>query len=134
VSRTASLVDAIGAGEESAMLISTASDPNLWQVYPVLEGMVSRRNVSRLSTLTGHARAQLRARRLPTAIPTLTVRAARPAVGSYITGDTVRVVIDDGPVQVNALHRIESYRVSVGEDDAEQVSVTFIDRSATDDG
>src|SRR5690606_10808394 len=53
-------VDAIGAGEGTAMLISTAQDTNmLTQGYPLLDGVVSHKDVSRASTLQGHAEARL---------------------------------------------------------------------------
>lgn len=115
---------ATGAGEGSAKVRRAASDPNLIDVYPLVEARGAWSTVSRPGTLTDHARRRLALDSRPARVPQLVVRAdAEPALGAYIVGDTVDVAIDDGWAQIDGPHRIIGRTINVDAAGAETVTL-----------
>lgn len=92
----ANSVMAIGAGEGLDMLRATRTDLDALDLgYPLLEEGVSYKDVKVQATLTGHAQAELDARRRPISLPKATVLLdSDPALGTYDLGDeaTLRVL------------------------------------------
>lgn len=97
---------AIGLGQGATMLRSSSSIPALLDAgYPLLEYLDSYKNVGVQAELDGHAMADVRARAYfdadPThvsgvTLPEIYARAdADPVLGSYGTGDDVRLRISD---------------------------------------
>lgn len=88
-----------GAGNNVSQLQSTASAPGLLDAgYPLLESTRAYADVSLQATLDSRTQAELLIRDNPVVIPELQVRADRePFLGSYITGDDVRVRIAGDP-------------------------------------
>lgn len=107
------VVDALGAGDGPAMVIASADDPSL---VPVMDGVVTLKDVTEWHTLQHHALTRLMAKRQAREGLTLTVRPTPEAVvGTFIEGDTVRAKVDDGIVQVDKPMRIYAYGVSVSD-------------------
>jgi len=88
----------IGLGQGATMLRSSSSVTSLLDVgYPLLEYLDSYKNVGTQSDLNAHAQADVIARANPVILPEIYVRAdADPVLGSYGTGDDVRLRINDG--------------------------------------
>lgn len=119
-------VDAVGQGEGSSMLVSTAADPSAHPSYPRLDGIESRKSVRRTATLTRHAEERLRRHRRPPAIPKLKLDPdAIPTFGSWQLEDEARVVIDDGYTQVDGTYRIVAWEMELDADGSESVSITL---------
>ncbi len=125
-------VDAIGAGEGAAMLISTAEDANVLNIgYPVLDGTTSHKDVTQSATLLAHAERRLTNLRLPVSIPTLSLRVTEEGeVGSFIEGDECLVRADDGYVQFDNYFRVVDYLVDVSNEGDETIDVTFAESEA----
>jgi hypothetical protein len=122
----ATTVDAMGAGEGDARLISTVSDPSLIGVYPLLDDVVSNTDVSIRATLDGYARQRLTRGRSPIVIPSIDVDPSRdPVIGSYVPGDIVTVRGGYGLVTINGQFRITSYSVKVDDSGGEVASLSF---------
>lgn len=132
--KQANLVEALGAGDGDAMLITTSVDTSQLAVYPLLEDTISRKDVSMASTLQAHADAELKNRSRPVAtLPTLLARPAAPdtTLGSFITGDSLTVRGSDGWISVDERMRIMSWEVSVDENGKETVAIAFAQEDAT---
>ncbi len=131
--RSARVVDALGAGDGANMLISTAARTDLIDAgYPLTAETLAFKDVQVQATLDGHANAQVNAR---AATPTFLTVSIDPddidgGLGHWITGDDVQVRISDdnfpatsaGP-GYSAYHRILSYKVSF--DPGERVDVVL---------
>lgn len=123
----ANSIDALGAGEGTAMLISNATDTALLATYPLLEDAVSYKDVVVPSTLASWAAGELATRRTPVeTIPTLV---AHPGVdievGQIITGDEVRVrALNTGGFlnTLDSIFRVLSWDVAVDDNGKETLS------------
>jgi hypothetical protein len=136
--RYANVVHLLGAGDGARALRSTRlatgeifppSDSGLGM--PIVEDVVSRTDVIRASTLASMADSTLASRARPVVVPEITVRAdADPIFGSYVTGDSCRVLIQPGvsprfPQGLDVLRRIVGWQVNVSDEGAETVRVTL---------
>lgn len=127
----ANLIDVIGAGAGADMLIATVSDASVLATYPLLEDVVSYKDVTETGTLTAHGNAELAARATPVeAVPSISQGGADTGLGSYITGDEVTVRGHDGYVDVDDRMRITQFEVGVDDQGGETVSVSL--QPATD--
>lgn len=113
----ATLVDAVGEGEESAMLISTARDSS--GLYPRFDSAPAWKDVSQAGTLQAHADGYLEENRDPIAVPSVTLRGLEPDPRELRLGDTVGVFTDFGAVTYRGRGRIMSVSWSVGTDEPE---------------
>jgi hypothetical protein len=96
----ANSIHAIGAGEGTDMLITTATDTSeIDQGYPLIEDTISHKDVSVTSTLVSHAQAEIRRRAAEGSTWQLLVDPDDTSVpfGSWTVGDDVRVIIPDDP-------------------------------------
>lgn len=120
--RMADLSDAVGAGEGDDMLVATSTATAVLDAgWPLLEQVVSYKDVRITDTLAEHADADLEAAATPVTIPSMTVRGdADPVVGSYRPGDDCRIVITDDrfPAGLDTYARIVGFEVQppTGED------------------
>jgi hypothetical protein len=123
--RQANIIDGLGAGEGDATLITTVSDLSVAPPYPLLEDVVTYKDVSVSATLQAASMAELVARSTPVErLPSLTARAGPDTdLGSFITGDTVTARGADGFLSVDQLMRITNYEVSVNQNGREAVAV-----------
>ena len=123
--RQANLVDGIGSGEGDQMLVATASDLTLVPPYPLLEEIITFKDVSEVATMAAKAQSALAAHKTPLErLPTLLAHASPDVgVGTFITGDTVRVRGEDGFFSVDELMRITNYQVVVDENGGETISI-----------
>lgn len=132
--RQANQVDAFGVGEGDSMLIATAADTTQLAQYPLLEGVVTFKDTDTIGMLQAQAAMALTNLARPVAqVPTLLARQGNPdtGLGSFITGDSVRVRASDGWVDVDERMRIMEWSASVDQDGREQVSVAFAQEEAT---
>lgn len=131
---------AVGTGTGTAGLTSSASTAALIDAgYPLLEGVQSYKDVTDQARLDAHARADASAYSEPLTIAAVTVvGSVDPVVGSYITGDDIRLRITDkrfnlghradgsliGP-GIDTFKRIVGYQVTPGDDTLELVQMSL---------
>lgn len=133
----ANRVVATGAGEGTSMLTATGVDSYQYLPlasggpgYPVLEAVSSWKDISVKANLVDRANAAVAARSTTTTLPSLVVRAdLDPVLGSYITGDAARFVVEPRqsprhPDGLDTYIRIMGWDVTV--DDAGLESVTLL--------
>lgn len=123
--RQANVLDGLGAGEGSSMLIATVSDLSVVPPYPLLEDVVTYKDTSVATTLQLSALGELVARSTPVErLPTLLAHAGPDTViGSFITGDTVTVRGTAGYLSVDQQMRITNYEVTVDQNGREAVGL-----------
>lgn len=118
-------VEIRGAGEGAAALTYTAEDATSFTTTPLLETVESFTDVSEVATLTAKAQHRLNLGRSPLVIPTIKVDPdGDPPLGSYFTGDRVRVRGRLGILDLDADFIITSVEVSAGPS-AETVGLSF---------
>jgi len=127
-SRAANCVHGVGAGEGDSMLRSSVTRTDRLDAgYPLLEEVLSLKDVSVQSTLAAHVVDRVAAYASPVTLPRIRVIGDQdPVVGSYICGDEVRIVLDPCPRfpdGVDTYRRIVAYDVSVSETTAETVEL-----------
>lgn len=122
----ANQIDVIGSGDGAGMLIATVSDLSEVPPYPLLEDVLSYKDVTVLDTLTGHGNASLAARTTPVeTIPTIAQFGPDTGLGSYITGDEVTIRGDAGFIDLDQRVRIIEIAVKVDEESSEQVDIAL---------
>lgn len=115
---------AVGAGEGERQITSSVQDPNLLGVLPLVEASGSWIDVSVQATLNAHANRELQLNKRASILPSFTLNPdAEPRWGTYLVGDTVRVVVDDGWVQIDGFYRIVGRSLAVDEDGVETSKV-----------
>lgn len=120
----ANRIDILGAGDGPAMLIATATDMAAAPPYPLLEDVLTYKDISVPATLLGHGVAAVTTRALPVeTLPTVARAGPDTGVGSFITGDEITVRGEDGYVVVDDRMRIISIGVNVAADGGENVVV-----------
>lgn len=125
----ANLIDALGQGSLTALLIGTAADTTELGVYPLLEDTVSYPTVSVPATLNAHAAATLASRRLPVeTLPTLVSHGTTDLqIGAFRTGDELEVRAKDttGFISLDSLYRVAAWTVSVNDDGKETIAFSL---------
>lgn len=118
---------ALGAGEGDGMLIATSADPASLSAYPLLQAASSHKDVSVFDTLADHARAELRAAVLGTETLSVEVLPSEvdAALGSFITGDEIKVRGGKGYLALDAFYRVTSYGVKVDSSGREVLQATL---------
>lgn len=136
--RAANKVFATGSGEGNSMLRTAAADTSqLTGIayggagYPLLEDVIRYKDVSVKTTLAGLAAQRLTQVAKPVVLPQITVRADRdPVFGSYITGDSCRIIIPPNtsprfPDGLDTFRRIIAWDVTVSDEGNEEVKLTL---------
>lgn len=128
-------VHAIGAGEGDAMLLTTVADSNQVGTFPLLEGVLVAKDISAMPTLLDHAQARLQRRRMPGATPAVYLKPGDPStqVGSFMTGDEIKLTGGDGFCTFDQYFRIDTWEVDLSDEGKERVRVEFIDATKVDE-
>jgi hypothetical protein len=122
----ANQIDVIGAGDGPAMLIETVADSTHLDLYPLLEDVLTYKDVNQTATLIGHGNVALAARATPLeTVPTVTQSGPEIGLGSYITGDEVTVRGSDGYIDVEERSRIIEISVDVDDQGGESVGLNL---------
>ena len=131
--RIANSLTAVGSGDADNQLLAPTSDPGLLVSYPLLEDVTVYSDVTVMSTLIDHAAQDLRARRTSVEEIEIEVRVddLDGALGTIVTGDTVRMRASHGFIQLDQLMRVMSRRVSIDENGHETMSCTLAGLEAT---
>lgn len=124
-------VVAIGAGDGTDALIREAVDMStITAGWPLLQSVITHKDVSVPDTLLGWAQGTLSALSSPAAIPEVTVLAgSEPSIGAWIVGDQAKFVFGSDPQHPDArfptrtelLYRIVGYDAIPGNEGQETV-------------
>jgi hypothetical protein len=106
-----------GAGADTSRLLSEQTTEARRGVYPITDTQANLSSVVEQGTLADGTAAQLARSDHPTVLPTIEVDPdLDPVWGTYGTGDTVHVRIDDGYASTDAAHRILGYKMDADRD------------------
>lgn len=108
----ATLVDAIGSGEEEDMLIASVQDPA--DIYPEFDATPAWKDVTQSGTLYEHAYGYLTDYQEPFATPQVSVFGLEPSPLLLRKGDTIGVAVNFGAVTYNGRARIIGVSWSAG--------------------
>ena len=115
-----------GEGDGAAALLVTATNANLLGVYPMVENLYAANDVKNTATLDDYAQRGLDLGKQPVVIPTVQLDGnVEPHIGSYITGDQVRVRASYGLLNIDATYRITSWKVAVANVGSETIDLTL---------
>lgn len=119
---------ATGAGEADAQLQSPTANPGAWSNYPYYVGKSSYSDVSEQGTLDSHASQDLSTASQPA--ETISVQVLPDDIdatlGTFSTGDTVRVMAHDGFVDLDQFMRVQTRSVTVDKNGAETMKVDLV--------
>lgn len=122
----ANTIDIIGAGDGASMLIATVTDTSAVPPYPLLDDVLTYKDVTLVGTLEGHGDAALAARATPVeTIPTIAQFGPDTGLGSYITGDEATIRGTAGFINVEQRVRIIEISVKVDEQSSEQAVIAL---------
>jgi hypothetical protein len=121
----------LGAGSGPAMAVGSAADTSLLaDGWPVMIAIVSRKDIVDPAFLTEYAQGDLAIYGEPAQVTQVVVRADRdPVLGSYKTGDDVRLRINDARFPAPGLDqilRVQKIAVAVADDGTETVTLDLI--------
>ena len=102
----ATLIDALGSGETSGMLIATAIDTS--GIYPQFDAAPGFTQETLLSVLQEDADGYLDNHQEPTAIPSIDIYGGTPAPENLQLGDEITADIDHGAVVYRGPARVEA--------------------------
>lgn len=115
-----------GEGDGSDALLTTATNATLLNVYPMVESLYVASGVTRSDTMNEFAQRGLDLGKQPVVIPTVQLDGGvEPHIGSYVTGDQVRVRASYGLLNIDDTYRITSWGVSVSQVGSENVNLTL---------
>lgn len=123
--KTTNLLDALGQGDATSMLIGTAVDTSGLSTYPLLEDTSPHKDVNDQTLLNAVAAGDLNRNRLPRETPILSKDATTwPDLGAFQEGDAGLFTVSDGWISVNSYQRIQGFTVNVGDEGQETMSLT----------
>lgn len=119
-----------GAGSGPTMPVGQSDDaPLIYAGWPLMYGIVSRKDITSVDALNAYAAGDADLYSSPGLAAELHVRAdLDPVLGTYLTGDDIRVRIVDPrfPNGIDTFLRIQDIKVTVSDDGAEDVTITAI--------
>lgn len=117
---------AVGSGEGIDMLYSSAHNMQSQEKYGLCQGVMSKPDVIILDTLTGYAQGGVSEFGEPTNINALKMMITNdPPMGSFETGDEIRVKVNEKWLSFDKYLRIKKISVDVNTEELEEVSVEF---------
>jgi len=117
---------AVGSGEGIDLLYLVAHNMQSQEKYGLMQGINSHPDVIILDTLAGYAQGEVNEYGEPTSIINLTATVTNdPPMGSYETGDEIRVKISKGWVNFDKYLRIKKISIDVDSKGKETVRVEF---------
>lgn len=126
-SNMANQIIGIGAGVGSDLLTSTRNaDATVQSNYKIRQKTISRKEVSVSATLQDHTDNELALNQVQQVILSLKYKGnLEPSLGSYLVGDSVKVRIKHGIVQVDQFYRVYGIKVKINDEEDEEIDLTF---------
>lgn len=120
-------VIALGAGEGSSMLTSVRNASTyLQETYKLRQGLISYKDVEKQDTLDEHGDKELAQKSAQQQIIGLKTKGnLQPVLGSYSVGDSPRVKVNYGLVNVDDFYRLYGQEVAISDEDDEDITLLF---------
>lgn len=124
-----------GSGQDDAILTAEAVDASMEYpagAYPLMETSEHYRDVSEQATLNAHAQRDLRAASIVgQTVNVEVVESVDTTIETVGEGDTVRLIADDGFVQLDDYMRVVSKTVSVNANGFPTMKMTLVNEAAS---
>ena len=115
-----------GEGDGEDAITVTATNATLLGSYPLVESLYVASGVTRTTTADEYAQRGLDMGGLPVVIPTVLMSGdSEPRIGSYTTGDRVRVRATHGLLNLDDTFRIIAWSVVINNTGSEQARLTL---------
>ncbi len=126
-SEMANRVIVLGEGQGTEMKTSTRNaSSSIQSAYKIREKLLMFKDVKETATLDDHGDKELSLRQTQQQIIGLTTKGnLEPYFGSYTIGDSVRVKIKYGFINLDSLFRIYGIRVNISDEDNEDIELIF---------
>jgi hypothetical protein len=122
----ANQVIVLGAGEGSSMVTAMVENTALQAIYKKRQTILYHKEIIGVETLEEHGDKELAVHQLPPQIIGVTTKGdLAPTVGSYEVGDSVRVKIKRGLIDIDGFYRIYGIAVQVTDSDEETIQLIF---------
>ncbi len=123
----ANRVIVLGEGQGTEMKTSTRNaDVSIQSAYKIREKLLMFKDVKETATLDDHGDKELSLRQTQQQIIGLTTKGnLEPSFGSYTIGDSVRVKIRYGFLDIDQLFRIYGIKVTISDEDDENIELIF---------
>lgn len=117
----------LGSGEGNSMLTTTRNAATrIQETYRVRQKLLYHKDVVKEATLIEHGDAELSENSFQSTIVAIKTRGdLPPSFGSYEVGDSVRVKVKRGVVDVDSFYRIYGIEVKPGKEDQEEITLIF---------
>lgn len=128
------MVHGIGAGEGDSMLLGLAADTSQLGAYPLLEGAFIAKDISQAPHMAELCNTRLERRKYPTALPNIYLYEREGTeIGSFTTGDDIRLTGGDGFTTYDRYFRIDSWTCRVDDQGGERTRVEFVEAALDDE-
>lgn len=123
----ANQVIVLGEGQGSELITVTRDSGGSTQTdYKIRQKTVSFKDVNQTATLNDHGDKELSLRQTQQQIVSLKTKGdLDPQVGSYVVGDSVRVIARFGFMNIDSFFRIYGIKVKVSDQDEEEIELIF---------
>lgn len=115
-----------GMGPELATVTRNTTIASLQETYKIRQKAISAKDVKDTPTLNDHGDKELSLHQTQQQIIMLVTKGnLDPGLGSYSLGDSVRIVVKYGFLNINQLLRVVGIRVRISDEDDEEVELIF---------
>lgn len=117
----------LGEGQGTELITSTRNAPSgIQSGYKIRQKVVSFKDVNSTATLDDHGDQELSNNQTQKQIISLKTKGnLEPGLGSYAIGDSVRVIVKYGYMNIDSLFRIYGIRVRITDEDDEDIELVF---------
>lgn len=123
----ANQVIVLGQGQGTEMLTATRNaSSGIQSTYKIRQKTRSEKSVSIQSTLNDHGDKELSENQTQKQIVSLTTKGnLDPGLGSYSLGDSVRVIVKFGYINIDSYFRVYGIKVRISDEDDEDIELVF---------
>lgn len=117
----------LGEGQGTEMFTSTRdANAGIQSAYKIRQKVISFKDVNKTATLNDHGDLELSNNQTQKQIISLTTKGnLEPGLGSYVVGDSVRVIVRFGYMNINSLFRVYGIKVRISDEDDEDIELIF---------
>lgn len=114
----------VGAGEGAGTLVVLSEDTPSFGRVPLREGTIVRKELTQRFKSTLQAITDRERRKFTQPVETVTVTCiAEGLIGAFLEGDSLKVVINDGYLQIDTYMRVLSYTVRIQDNQQELIDI-----------
>lgn len=117
----------LGEGQGTEMTTATRDASfDIQSSYKIRQKVISLKDINKVSTLNDHGDQELTENQTQKQIVSLKTKGnLEPGIGSYAVGDSVRVIVKYGYMNIDSYFRIYGIRVQISDEDDEDIELIF---------